>query len=344
MGVEPLSRLRHLLQTLAFCLVIASLKAYLQPGESYAGSLVYSIAIGSCIWALIDFGRTRVDPDSDNGWPRGWRGALLVGLSIPLGFAAGIAIGDLCFGRAPWHGRDTQELIRSVLLTVLASAVISYYFYSSGRSAGLARRAREARQEAAEARLKLLEAQLEPHMLFNTLANLRMLIAADTPRAEAMLDHLIAYLRATLDGSRAAWHPLSEEFARLDDYLALMAVRMGDRLAYRLDLPPMLAQVPVPPLLLQPLVENAIRHGLEPQVGAGRIDIGAQLQGDTIVLTVADTGRGMPFSNAWGTGFGTRHVEERIASAWDGRASVRCEAIEPHGTRLLIQIPAQGSA
>jgi hypothetical protein len=90
-----------------------------------------------------------------------------------------------------------------------------------------------------------------------------------------MLDHLIAYLRATLGASRATLHPLADEFARLRDYLELMAVRMGPRLAYTLDLPEALREVPVPPLLLQPLVENAIRHGLEPQVAGGHITVRA---------------------------------------------------------------------
>src|SRR5690606_28396221 len=100
-------------------------------------------------------------------------------------------------------------------------------------------------------------------------------IATDPPRAEAMLDHLIAYLRATLGGARSTLHPLQEEFARLADYLEIMAVRMGPRLAFTLGLPEALRTVPMPPLLLQPLVENAIRHGLEPKVGGGEIAVRA---------------------------------------------------------------------
>src|SRR5690606_21211369 len=141
-----------------------------------------------------------------------------------------------------------------------------------------------------EARLKLLEAQLEPHMLFNTLANLRALIAVDPQRAQEMLDHMIAYLRATLDASRATSHPLAAEFERLRDYLALMAIRMGPRLAFQLELPPALAAQPVPTLLLQPLVENSIRHGLEPQVQGGRIKVTARQEGEALVLEVLDTG------------------------------------------------------
>lgn len=134
----------------------------------------------------------------------------------------------------------------------------------------------EVQRHAQEARLKLLETQLEPHMLFNTLANLRALIAVDAERAQQMLDPVIAYLRATLHASRAATHPLQAEFDRLRDYLKLMAIRMGPRLAYALELPPALAAAPVPVLLLQPLVENSIKHGLEPKVQGGRITVRAQ--------------------------------------------------------------------
>ena len=130
-------------------------------------------------------------------------------------------------------------------------------------------------------------------MLFNTLANLRVLIGLDAPRAQAMLDHLNAYLRATLGASRAPWHPLSAEFDRLADYLALMAVRMGPRLQVVLDLPDELRRLPLPPLLLQPLVENAIKHGLEPKVAGGRIEVGARRDGDMLELSVRDSGVGI---------------------------------------------------
>jgi len=333
-----IDRLSHLLQTLAFCLVVASLKAYFEPGKAYAVSLVYSIAIGTCIWALIDFGRDRIDPGSATGWPRGWRSVLLLMVSIPSGFVVGITLGDRWFGWSSWQEWPSHRLLDSLMLTVVASAVISYFFYSRGRSAGLLRRAAEARRDANEARLKLLEAQLEPHMLFNTLANLRVLIATDAPRAEAMLDHLVAYLRATLDGARAAWHPLADEYARLDDYLALMAVRMGERLAYSLELPPALGKARIPPLLLQPLVENAIRHGLEPQLAGGRVDVTTTLEDGRIRIVVSDTGRGLG-KGLQQPGFGTRQVYERLATAWGEAADVRFLPLEPQGTRVVIRLP-----
>ena len=172
----------------------------------------------------------------------------------------------------------------------------------------------EVRAQATEAQLKLLQTQLEPHMLFNTLANLRVLIGTDPVRAQEMLDRMIAYLRATLDASRTATHPLQAEFDRLRDYLELMAIRMGPRLAFTLELPPELAAVPVPALLLQPLVENSIQHGLEPQVQGGRITVSARCEGAQLVLEVADTGAGRAPPAPGGRGFGLTQIRERLAT------------------------------
>ncbi|RYZ03387.1 MAG: sensor histidine kinase, partial [Comamonadaceae bacterium] len=211
---------------------------------------------------------------------------------------------------------------------------------------------------ASEAKLKLLEAQLEPHMLFNTLANLRVLITLDPPRAVAMLDRLNGYLRATLGGSRATQHPLEDEFARLADYLALMAVRMGPRLRSTLDLPDDLRAVQVPPLLLQPLVENAIRHGLEPQVEGGELQVSARREsradGPWLLLRVTDTGAGLPSdaqaadhdsgravngANGATSGFGLTQVRERLHTLHGERASLRLTPRPGGGTCALIAFP-----
>src|SRR4029078_4252229 len=136
----------------------------------------------------------------------------------------------------------------------------------------------------------LLESQLEPHMLFNTLANLRAPITVDPQRAQATLDQPIALLRATLAAARVPSHALDAEFARVADYLALMQARMGPRLETKLDLPADLAALQVPPLVLQPLVENAIKHGLEPHIGKGRIEVRAVRDGNRVRLTERHTG------------------------------------------------------
>lgn len=197
-----------------------------------------------------------------------------------------------------------------------------------------------AQRNATEARLKLLETQLEPHMLFNTLANLRALITADPPRAVAMLDRLNNYLRMTLSGSRALAHPLSAEFERLADYLELMSVRMGERLRYTLDLPDELRDTPVPPLLLQPLVENSIRHGLEPKVEGGVITVRARQFDGRLIIEVSDTGVGLDAAQtSEGSGFGLEQVRERLATVHGEQGRMSLAAGPSGGTLATLSFP-----
>ena len=193
------------------------------------------------------------------------------------------------------------------------------------------------RRQATEAQLKLLQSQLEPHMLFNTLANLRALISADPERATQMLDSLIDYLRATLQASRATSHSLQNEFDRLGDYLALMQVRMGPRLTYTLDLPAELADQSVPTLLLQPLVENAIKHGLEPKIEGGSVCVSARRDGDTVILCVTDSGVGLKD----GTGFGLTQVRERLQATYANQATAYLGADSAGLTRASITLPSK---
>ena len=209
----------------------------------------------------------------------------------------------------------------STLSHSVCVAIACWFTIDSGRIAAKQAAIETAQRQAAEHQLKLLESQLEPHMLFNTLANLRVLIGVDPPRAQAMLDQLIAFLRATLGASRVSSHPLASEFARIDDYLALMRIRMGERLQTHFDLPDDLATLPVPPLLLQPLVENSIKHGLEPKVGGGRIDVSARHDGAQLELQVRDTGTGLSGTRSDGTQFGLLQVRERLATLYGTKAS-----------------------
>jgi LytS/YehU family sensor histidine kinase len=256
----------------------------------------------------------------------------------------GSSIGDAITGKSTWD-MPAEQLRMAWMVTILGGLAASVYFYFMGRTARQQSKIEAVQRSAAEAQLKLLETQLEPHMLFNTLANLRVLIDLDPPRAQQMLDRLIAYLRATLGASRASAHPLASEFERLDDYLQLMAVRMGERLVYTLDLPAELRTVSVPPLLLQPLVENAIKHGLEPCMDCGGITVRASRHGERLRLEVADTGIGMEAAAAHTTagaprgGFGLAQVRERLAAAYGGAADVKVSALEPHGTCITLHLP-----
>ena len=182
----------------------------------------------------------------------------------------------------------------------------------------------------------------------------RALIGQDTARALAMLDHLDDYLRTTLQASRQPLHPLADEFSRLDDYLSLMAIRMGPRLVFDLDLPHALVHAPVPSFILQPLVENAIRHGLEPMVAGGRIEVQASTEGAMLLLTVRDNGCGIselaladsvkalphqPASNKPFESWGLSHVRQRLHTLYGERASMRISAVSTGGSCVVLTLP-----
>ena len=351
--IDWIDKLRYLLQTLAFSLAIAAIQYAIRPERPYEFPLVYSLAIGSLTWACIDFGRHLFPSRAATGWPAGWAGGALPACGIVLGYLGGTALADAWFGFSSWEAIGRAQLRVSVVITLVAGLAVTYFFYTRGKAAYLQAHMAQAQRDATETRLKLLEAQLEPHMMFNTLANLRVLIATDPPRAQAMLDHLIAYLRATLGGARAALHPLQDEFARLADYLEIMAVRMGPRLAFALDLPDALRAVPVPPLLLQPLVENAIRHGLEPQVAGGQIDVRASTRpgpgGSLLVLEVVDSGVGLGATPAHdtdrpGSHFGLAQVRERLATLYGAQGTLELIAGNTRGTCARVTFPLNSSA
>ncbi|UUZ64065.1 histidine kinase [Polaromonas sp. P1-6] len=345
MKIDWIGKLQHFLQTLAFCLAVATVQYAFMPERPYGPPVVYSLCIGTITWAVIDLGRHLFPSSAETGWPPGLAGLALVVGGIAAGYLLGTRIADQFCRLYGWHvagaGGGESQLRTSILITVLAGIAGTYYFYSKNKSAYLLRKMAEAHQRASEARLKLLEAQLEPHMLFNTLANLRVLIGADPQRAQQMLDHMIAYLRATLGASRATQHPLQAEFDRLRDYLELMAVRMGPRLTYTLDLPAELAAQPVPTLLLQPLVENSIQHGLEPKIEGGSITVSARRDHDALLLEVTDTGVGLLGTPAGGKGFGLTQVRERLATAYGDQSAIDLIAVPAGGVRASIRFPLQ---
>jgi signal transduction histidine kinase len=340
MKIDWIGKLRHLLQVLAFCLALSAIQYAFNPEKAYEIPLIYSLFIGVSTWAIIDFGRHLFASSAATGWPLGPPGFALTVTGILGGYLLGMLASGAWFGWSPWGpGTTGTQLRNSLLVTLLAGIAASYYFYSIGRNSYLQRKMTEAHRHANEARLKLLETQLEPHMLFNTLSNLRVLIGTDPPAAQAMLDRMIAYLRATLAASRATTHPLQAEFDRLRDYLELMAVRMGPRLRYTLDLPPELASLPVPTLLLQPLVENSIKHGLEPKVQGGSITVRASCNGTTLTLEVMDTGIGPAGTTPNADGFGLAQVRERLATAYGDQSTVVLESPLDGGAKATITLP-----
>ena len=358
------ARLRH--RVLVFtitCSTIALLLWAMQSG-GFGANLVYSFAVGSCCWLFIE--GLRRGTAVLVRWRRRWFGlpALsnhkpgvlatlpLVALGAAAGAPLGLWIGDMLTGhKSPsllqWQSPATRF---TLAITLIASLIIVFAISTREQLAEARAAAEAAQRRATEAQLKLLESQLEPHMLFNTLANLRVLIGVDPPRAQVMLDHLIAFLRATLSATRGDLNPgahtLAAEFDRVADYLALMGLRMGARLVVRLDLPEALRGAATPPLLLQPLVENSIRHGLEPKVAPGRIEVTAMSDNDQLVLTVRDTGVGLDAEAAAGaqnadTHFGLAQIRARLHALYGERAFLTLAAAggDEGGAVAQVRLP-----
>ncbi len=322
-------------------------------------SLVYAYAIATFIWLLTDvprfaFKRLLRSP-APYYWPPALPATLMLLVGVPLGYVLGTLLGDAYSGKSTWAlwYLNRNRFLGLTVSSIAISVGFLAYFTQRGKAESLA-------NEVTQAQLMLLQSQLEPHMLFNTLAHLRALIGQDTARAHAMLDHLNDYLRTTLQATRLpmhqALHPLGDEFSRLGDYLSLMAIRMGPRMAFDLDLPPALATAPVPRFILQPLVENAIRHGLEPQVSGGRIEVQAQTEGPQLLLTVRDNGLGIselalaesarPLQadgTQAGPSWGLSHVRQRLHTLYGPRAGMRITPMATGGTCVVLTLPLDNS-
>ena len=321
--------------------------------ESLYEQLLYSLAIGMIAFFLVDLGRLLV-------WP-GPQRRLLQWLAFLVFMLGASAVGHFCgihvfaslLGhRAPGLAEyPSIGRISMILFTFMGMCTMTLLVEHRERLARIQREHQEARlraevveRQALQAQLRLLQAQIEPHMLFNTLANLQGLIGLDPERASLMLDQLIQYLRATLGATRADSTTLEQEFAAMDAYLGLMGVRMGARLAYRFDLPPELRKARLPPLLLQPLVENAIVHGLEPKIEGGEILVEARARDGLLDIAVRDSGLGLagnPATSRTGGGVGVATTRERLQALYGERASVLLAPAQPQGTVVRLTLPLE---
>lgn len=197
-------------------------------------------------------------------------------------------------------------------------------------------------KELSEARLHLLHAQVEPHFLYNTLASAQLLTRSDPARAEAMLGHLIQYLRRSLPNAEDEMSTLGTELERALAYLEILKIRMGERLNVQTDIPDELRATPLPAMMLQTLVENAIKHGLEPRTGGGTVWLRARRDDAGVAVTVADDGDGFN-SKSSGTGIGLKNVRERLRLRYNGAANLSVAANFPRGVAATLTVPASGA-
>jgi signal transduction histidine kinase len=352
------SVLRNLIYTfiwnMGFVAMFTVLGLLFEP-QVHPGRLLWiNFVIANCIGYLIHggfvLGNALLSPRI---WQRGFavRSAYNAGITLVGvfgGYWLGFALLDM--GDARGLVFTAQGAGQIVMLSLFISAILASIFLARERQA-LAEAAfqrERARVEAAEhqfhlAQLKLLEAQIEPHFLYNTLANVISLVDADPPAAKRMVARLIDYLRQAARAVGTAEATVGQQMELLQAYLDLMALRTNARLSYQVDMAPEVAALPLPPMLLQPLVENAIKHGLEPKVAGGQVRVGARREDALLILTVADNGLGFRTTRGdGGGGLGLANLRARLETLYGARARMTIEDAQP-GTTVTLALPIDSS-
>ena len=273
-------------------------------------------------------------------------------LLMMMAFAIGGAF--LGAGSSGWlQGEGIVEFLRANWVPVLAAGAITGLALTAISAmiahlrnreyVSLAERLRfESQQEQlsrqiAETRLHLLQAQIEPHFLFNTLASAQQLAAGKAPEAAQMLAHLTRFLRAAMPRLREGESTLGQEIEMIGAYLAIMQTRLGARLDYRIDMEPALSALPFPPVMLMTLVENAIKHGIEPLKEGGAVVVTVTRDAGRLHAVVADTGIGL--SATVGSGVGLDNVRERLRVRFGADAALKLAANEPRGFVATLEMP-----
>jgi LytS/YehU family sensor histidine kinase len=255
---------------------------------------------------------------------------------------------------APLRGGETFTYLQVVYYHTIRRVPVSLLLFLGGivfiehRRATWAlareeRRRQEVTSELTAARLAALSGQLQPHFLFNTLNAIASLVARDPQAAERMIERLSDLLRASLAEGRESTIPLSREMDLVDDFLAIHAARFPDRFSYAVAVPEALHRFPVPPLVLQPLVENAIRHGLDHRLEPGRLEVHAVADGEGIRLVVDDDGIGIRLPLAR-EGIGLSNVTSRLRAIYGTSAQMQIAPRATGGTRVTLLLPQPLSA
>jgi len=274
-----------------------------------------------------------------------WMIAAVSGGAV-LGVALSMGVKLLLGLRAAGYYRDHFGDVAGTTLflawhSMLVCAIVVYQLLDRRRQAALhfaeIDQAALARQTV-EAELKLLQAQVEPHFLFNTLSNLQFLVETDPPAAARMLQHLSTYLRAAIPQLRQASSTLGREIQLVQAYLAIFEMRLGARLRTRIDVPEDLSKHTMPAMLLLTLVENAIQHGVEPSADGGEVRLEARRNGQQLQVSVTDTGQGL--SATPGQGVGLANIRDRLQRLYGDQARLTLTALTPRGVRATLELPA----
>jgi hypothetical protein len=322
-----------LLFNTTIALLLSVLSGGLTNGAILKVKLIYSHAIGLSAFITVRLLAYR-----------GTEGPKLRGMA--LGVTVGAVMGSLIGGGLTGNllSGGAVALLVNVALGLLFGTVIGYYFISSYRisQAKLVLREQENRQlsaekQLAENRLRLLQAQIEPHFLFNTLSNIHGLIELDPQRASHTLESLSDYLRASLQRSRQGETTLEDELRLIAAYLDIQHTRMGDRLRYHIEAPEDVRKLSCPPMLIQPLVENAVLHGIEPSMEGG-VELEVMLRKQNLRIEVRDDGLGLGFKEG-GHGLALENIRKRMHALYGNSGTLALLRRDPKGVMAVLELP-----
>ncbi len=246
-----------------------------------------------------------------------------------------------------YFGSNLSEFLPVVMLGIIFSGMCFYYFYNREQMAITDKLVEETKRKQAEQEKSLIQSQLmqmqsqiEPHFLFNTLANISALMSHDVPKARTMLDKLTELLRASLANSRLTEATVEAEVRHTRAYLAIQQIRLGERLSYTINVAPHLEQAIIPPMLIQPLVENAIGHGIEPKAEGGSISVEIVAHENKLIIRVTDDGVGFADTpSKAGHGVGLSNIKQRVKGLFGQQGSVAITQPKQGGFSVSISMP-----
>jgi len=330
-----------------FCLLIGVLVIRQGMAPNYTHAVIVSLSIGWSIqltFVVFD----RIFPQQTTGYLLGLVQSI-IGLLLGMCLGGALISGDILL----LFSDPSEELLFSLIFAIIGGSFFVTLFRLSEQNQKLLEfEANQLTQEAKllETKIQLLQSQIEPHFLFNTLSNITSLIAVDPLLAEKSLINFTELLRVKFDRSKGKSSSLADELWLIKIYLELHGMRLGERLSYQIvtdqfETHHNLEQVTVPSLLIQPLVENAIKHGIEPSISGGSICILLDAKDDNIVVKVVDTGVGIdpnrkPKTSS-GAGVGIANIRQRLASIYGGRGSLDIRENSDSGVTAILTIPRE---
>ncbi|MCY3857775.1 MAG: histidine kinase [Gammaproteobacteria bacterium] len=318
--------------TVVFCTLVATVLTLLNGAVwlNYVAS--YSIGV-TCMSMQLWVHQRR-----PKTWNREWVTVITGIVSLTLGLLLGGALGAF----DPFYFFRTSPI--GVVIGGIACIVAGFVILLMGYIRDLEAERDAVRQqelvmerELATAQLQTLQAQIEPHFLFNTLANVQALIESDPSKAATLLDSLTQLFRVSLDYSRAHTGSIQQEIELISSYLAVQQVRMGERLSYEIDIQDELQELELPPFLIQPLVENAIKHGLEPSAKSGRIEVLVRRSESTVCIAVVNTYE-PDHEHIDGNGVGIANLKERLNSVYADAAQLQIDHPADDLFRVTIEV------